>query len=58
LGSFVKGLFFFVVLVNLDEFGSVEELHDHGSSNDWGDTELHEGSSVGGEDGTHPIEGV
>jgi len=33
-------------------------LHDHGGSDDGGDTELHESTSVGSEDGSHPVEGI
>jgi hypothetical protein len=33
-------------------------LHDHGGSDDGGDTEFHESTSVRGENGAHPVEGV
>ena len=58
LSTFVEGLFFLVVLVDLDELGSVKELHDHGSSDDGRDTQLHESASVGSQDGSHPVERI
>lgn len=47
-------LFFLVLLVNGDDFGSNEKLNDHGSGDDRSDSEFHEGSSVGSHDESGP----
>jgi hypothetical protein len=33
-------------------------LHDHTSSDDRGDTEFHQSTSVGGKDNSHPVERI
>jgi len=45
-------------LIDFDKFGSIEKLHNHRCSDNGGNTELHESSSVGGENGSHPIEWI
>ena len=47
LGTLKESTLFLVALVELDELDTSEELHDHGRSDDGGDTELHEGTSTG-----------
>eukprot|EP00754_Rhynchopus_humris_P043535 Rhum_TRINITY_DN3343_c0_g1::Rhum_TRINITY_DN3343_c0_g1_i1::g.10629::m.10629 len=47
-----------VLLVHRDQLGSLQQLHDHRGGHNRGDTELHQGALVGGEDHTHPVEGV
>jgi hypothetical protein len=44
--------------VNLDQLSAGEELHDHARGNDRGDTELHQGTAVGRENDTHPVQRV
>ena len=44
--------------VDFDELGAGKELHDHAGGDDWGDTELHECSLVGGKDNAEPVKGV
>jgi hypothetical protein len=44
--------------VNLDETGTLKKLDDHAGSDDGGDTEFHESTTVRGEDDTHPVERV
>lgn len=58
LCALVKSLFFLIALINLDKLGSTEELHDHGGSNNRRDTEFHKSTTVGGKDGSHPVEGI
>ena len=43
---------------NLNEFCSSQELHDQARGDDGGDTQLHESSSVGGEDDSDPVEWI
>lgn len=33
-------------------------MHDHGGGDEWRNTQLHEGSSVGGKNDPHPVEGI
>ena len=58
LGTAKEGAVLLETEVDLDEVGAGEELHDHSRGDDGRDTELHEGSSVGGEDDTHPVERI
>ena len=43
---------------DLDDLGTGEQLHDEARGDDRGDAELHEGSSVRGEDDSDPVEGI
>lgn len=58
LGSFVQNSVFLDILVDIDEFGTSEKLHDHTSSDNWANTKFHQGSSVGGENDSHPVKRV
>lgn len=49
---------FLGTLVNFDDLGTSEELHDHTTGNNGGDTEFHESTSVGCKDNTHPVERI
>jgi len=49
---------FLVGLINGDDVGTGKQLHDETSGDDRGDTELHQGTTVGGQDDTHPIERI
>jgi hypothetical protein len=44
--------------IDVDEVGTRQQLHDHSGGDDRRDTELHECSSIWGEDDTHPVERV
>ena len=44
--------------VDLNKVCTSEKLDDHARSDDGSDTELHECSTVGGENDTHPVERV
>lgn len=44
--------------VNLEQIESLEDLDNHSRGDDGGNSEFHEGSAVGGENGAHPEEGV
>ena len=44
LGSVEEGLVLLVLLVDLNQLGSSEELHDHSGGDGRGDSELHEGT--------------
>lgn len=55
LGGVVDGLFFLVTLINGEETRSREELHDETRGDDGGDTELHEGTTVGRHDDARPV---
>mmetsp|Transcript_30829 Transcript_30829/g.66633 ORF Transcript_30829/g.66633 Transcript_30829/m.66633 type:complete len:351 (+) Transcript_30829:714-1766(+) len=46
------------VVVYFDDTTSRQQLHDQPGSDDGGDTKFHEGTTVGGEDDTHPVEGI
>jgi hypothetical protein len=48
----------FVVLVDADDLGAREELHDHAGGDEWPNAQLHEGASVGGHDHSEPVEWV
>lgn len=52
LSSVEEFLLFLVALVELNDFSASEELHDEAGSDDGGDAELHESTTVGGEDDT------
>lgn len=58
LGSGVELFVLFDVLIDLDQLGSCQQLHDHGGGDHRGDTELHQSTSIGGENDTHPIKWV
>ena len=58
LGALKKGAVLLDVVVDLDDAGSGEQLHDQAGRDDGTDAELHEGTAVGGEDHAHPVEGV
>jgi hypothetical protein len=58
LSSAEQGAVVFEGKVDVDELSSCEELHDHARGDDRGDTELHEGTPVGGEDSSEPVERV
>lgn len=58
LSSTKEGPVLLEVEVDVDEVGSSEELHDHTRCDNRGDTQLHEGSPVGSENDTHPVEGI
>mmetsp|Transcript_91751 Transcript_91751/g.165686 ORF Transcript_91751/g.165686 Transcript_91751/m.165686 type:complete len:298 (-) Transcript_91751:27-920(-) len=45
-------------LVDVDELGARQQLHDHAGGHNGGDAKLHERATVGGEDDPHPVEGV
>ena len=53
-----EGAVFLDVVIDLNDAGSGEELHDEAGGDDGGDAEFHEGAAVGGEDDAHPVEGV
>ncbi len=54
-GSFEEVSVFFLLFVDFDETRACEELHDHAGCDDGGNAELHERSSVGGEDDSEPV---
>jgi hypothetical protein len=58
LGSIKEGFIVFAVLVDVNDLGTSEELHDHTSGNDGRYTEFHESSSIRSENYTHPVEWV
>lgn len=58
LSSFKEGFLSLVLLVDFKKLSTSKQLHNHTSSNDGGDTEFHKGSSVGGKNDSHPIEGI
>jgi hypothetical protein len=58
LRTLEKGAVLLDVLVHGDDLGTSEELQDKTRSDDWADTQLHEGTSVRGKDDTHPVEGI
>ena len=58
LGSVEEFLVFPDVLVDFDEFGSCQQLHDHGRGDERRNSQLHEGTPVGGQDDSHPVEGI
>jgi len=43
---------------DLDDLGSGEKLHNETRGNDGRDSQLHQGSSVRGQDNTDPVEGI
>lgn len=43
---------------DLNDLGTRQELHDETGGDDGRDTQLHEGSPVGGQDDTDPVEGI
>merc|ERR1719466_3799 len=43
---------------HLYQLGTSQQLHDQTGGHDGGDTQLHEGSSVGSEDDTDPVERI
>ena len=43
---------------HLNELGTGQQLHDQTGGDDGGDTQLHEGFPVGGEDDTDTVEGI
>lgn len=45
-------------LVNVEKSGSGKKLHDHGGGDDGRDTQLHQRSTIGREDDSHPIERI
>lgn len=58
LGAFVKRALSGIVLVNVENVSADEELHNHACSDGGGNTEFHDGSSVGSQDDSQPVEGV
>ena len=50
--------FFFIFHINLDNFGTGKELHNHACSNEGVNSKLHQRASVGGEDVSHPVEWI
>jgi hypothetical protein len=58
LGTTEQRSVVFETEVNVDQLGPGEELHDHARGDDRGDTEFHQGTPVGGEDGSEPVERV
>jgi hypothetical protein len=49
---------FLYALVDFDDLRPGQELHYHTGGDDRGDTQLHQGTTVGGKDDTHPVERV
>lgn len=58
LGSTEQGAVLLERKVNLDESSTLEKLDDHAGRDDGGDTQLHQGTAVRGEDDTHPVQRV
>jgi hypothetical protein len=58
LGSIEKRAILLETVVDLNEVGASKELHEHARGDNRGDTEFHEGSTVGGEDSTHPVQRI
>jgi hypothetical protein len=58
LGTRKEGAIFLDVVVNLNDTGTSEELHDETGSNNRTDSELHKRSAVGSEDDSHPVERI
>lgn len=58
LSTIEQSTIFLIVLINVDDLGTGQELHNHTTSNDRGDTEFHESTSVGGKDNSHPVERI
>ena len=45
-------------VTNFNNLGTGQQLHDEARCDDGRDTQLHEGTSVGSEDDTNPVEGI
>lgn len=58
LGGLVELAVGLKVEVDIDEVGSSKELEDHSGGDNWGDTQLHESTSVGGHHHTEPVERI
>lgn len=58
LSTVEEGTIFLETVVDLDQVGTSQQLHEHAGGNNGGNTEFHQGSTVGGENGTHPVEGI
>lgn len=58
LGGLVEFAVGLEVEVDVDDVGAGEELEDHARGDDGCDTQLHQSSSVTGQDHTQPVEGV
>lgn len=57
MGSVEEGSVLWSV-ADLDDLGTGQQLHDQSRSDNGRDTELHEGTAVGGQDDTDPVEGI
>lgn len=58
LGSLEQGAILLHRLVNMNDVGSSEKLHNKSRRHNWGNTKLHEGTTVRGNDDTEPVEGI
>ena len=58
LGSIEQLTILLHTLVNLQNSGTSQHLHNHSRGDDGGDTQLHEGSPVGSENNTEPVERI
>jgi hypothetical protein len=58
LGSIEELTILLDTLVNFQDSGTRQNLHDHSGGDNGGDTELHEGSPVRGEDDTEPVKRI
>ena len=45
-------------VANFNQLGTSQQLHDQTGRNNWGDTQLHQGTAVGGENDTNPVERI
>ena len=58
LGALEEHAVLLEAVVDLDDLGARQELHDHAGRDDRRDAQLHQRAAVGGEDDAHPVERV
>mmetsp|Transcript_66406 Transcript_66406/g.185620 ORF Transcript_66406/g.185620 Transcript_66406/m.185620 type:complete len:379 (+) Transcript_66406:578-1714(+) len=58
LGTSKQSTIFLDIVINLDDARTSEKLHDKTRSNDRTDSKLHESTTVGGQNNTHPVERI
>lgn len=58
LGTAKQGPIILQAKVDVNKLSSSEELHDHAGSDDRGDTELHQGTSVRRQDRSEPVKWI
>mmetsp|Transcript_18997 Transcript_18997/g.41280 ORF Transcript_18997/g.41280 Transcript_18997/m.41280 type:complete len:357 (-) Transcript_18997:258-1328(-) len=58
LGTRKQSAIFLDIVVNLDDSRTSQKLHNQTGSNNWTDTEFHEGTTVGSKNDAHPVERI